>query len=76
MERHPYRLISNAEEIQPLVERLRQAPVIGIDTETTGLDPFQSRLRLLQLAVSEEVAIIDCFQLTREELQPLAPLLA
>jgi DNA polymerase I len=76
MERHPYRLINDAEEIQPLVERLRQAPVIGIDTETTGLDPFQSRLRLLQLAVSEEVAIIDCFQLTREELQPLAPLLA
>ncbi|MEY3284263.1 MAG: hypothetical protein RIR86_2276, partial [Acidobacteriota bacterium] len=45
MEPHRYRLITREDEIAPLVERLRVAAVIGIDTETTGLDPFQSRLR-------------------------------
>ncbi len=73
---HPFRLISSAEEIPALAERLARASVIGVDTETTGLDPFQSRLRLLQLAVPEEVIIIDCFHLTREDLQPLAPILS
>ena len=76
MEPHRYRLITSEDEIAPLVDRLRAAAVIGIDTETTGLDPFQSRLRLLQLALPGEVAIIDCFELTREQLRPLAPLMA
>ncbi len=73
---HPYRLITASAAIPGLVEELRGQPVIGIDTETTGLDPYQSRLRLLQLATPAATVIIDCFRLSPEELQPLAPLLA
>ena len=71
-----YRLIDSRAEIGPLTERLWAAPVVAIDTETTGLDPYQGRLRLLQLATAEETVIIDCFSLTREHLAPLAAIIA
>src|SRR6185369_4882480 len=34
-------------------------PVVGLDTETTDLDPFTSRLRLIQLATPDGVFIFD-----------------
>jgi len=71
-----YRLINNRAEIGPLAARLQGSSVVGIDTETTGLDPYQSRLRLLQLATPAETVLIDCFSLTREDLAPLAAVIA
>src|SRR5262249_38039076 len=38
------------------------APVIGVDTETTGFDPYRSRLRLLQLSVPDRNVVIDLFR--------------
>ena len=38
------------------------APVIGVDTETTGFDPYRSRIRLLQLAVPDHNVVIDLFK--------------
>ena len=37
------------------------AKPIALDTETTGLDPARDRVRLLQLAMGLDVAIIDVF---------------
>lgn len=71
-----YRLINSWAEIGPLVARLQASSVVGIDTETTGLDPYQSRLRLLQLATPAETVLIDCFSLTREDLSPLAEVIS
>jgi DNA polymerase I-like protein with 3'-5' exonuclease and polymerase domains len=45
--------------------------VICLDTETTGLDPHTSRLRLLQLATPQISYIIDCFRFSPEQLAPL-----
>ncbi len=43
------------------------APVIGIDTETTGLDPHTEKVRLVQIAVEgEPTLIIDCFEVLPE----------
>ncbi len=55
---------------------MRGAPFIGIDTETTGLDPHTARLRLLQLATPTHSFIIDLFQTPVASLQPLLALLA
>jgi DNA polymerase I-like protein with 3'-5' exonuclease and polymerase domains len=33
--------------------------VVGLDTETTELDPYTSRLRLIQLATTDRVYIVD-----------------
>src|SRR5262245_64045512 len=38
------------------------APVIGVDTETTGFDPYRSRIRLLQIAVPGRNIVIDLFK--------------
>jgi DNA polymerase-1 len=51
---------------------LSHSTIIGIDTETTGLDPLTDRLRLLQLAAPGwPVLVIDLWQIpdgTRERL--------
>jgi DNA polymerase I len=37
--------------------------IIGVDTETTGLDPFRSRVRLLQVATPEHAYVFDLFEI-------------
>ncbi|HEX6730948.1 MAG TPA: ribonuclease D, partial [Pyrinomonadaceae bacterium] len=54
-----YRVIKTADELRSAIERLSTQPVVGLDTETTDLDPYTSRLRLVQLATPEEVSVID-----------------
>ncbi|QJW92578.1 DNA polymerase [Frigoriglobus tundricola] len=46
---------------------------IGLDTETTGLDPTRDRVRLLQLAFGDETVVIDLFTLS-DPAAALAPL--
>ncbi len=54
-------------------EYLLNASVIGVDSETTGLDPHIERLRLVQLAVHEKpVLVIDIFRVNDEDLKILA----
>lgn len=54
-----YQLITTAEELRRAVEDLATRNAIGLDTETTDLDPYISRLRLIQLATGDQVYIID-----------------
>jgi DNA polymerase-1 len=54
-----YRLIKTEEELRKAVELLSTHQVIGLDTETTELDPYVGRLRLIQLATPSGVHIID-----------------
>lgn len=71
-----YQLITPADDLTPIAERLRAEPVIGLDTETTGLDPHTARLRLLQLATPQTSYIFDCFQFTPAQLAPILDVLA
>ena len=55
-----------------LAELLLQQP-LGLDIETTGLDPLQDRIRLLQLACrSGRVVVFDLFQLPAALFAPLS----
>ena len=54
-----YQVIQTAEDLRKAIETLTSQPVVGLDTETTDLDPYTSRLRLLQLATPDRVYIID-----------------
>ncbi len=54
-----YRLIRNEAELRKAVESLSAYQAIGLDTETTELDPYTGRLRLIQLATPAGVTIID-----------------
>src|SRR6185503_12156321 len=75
-----YRIIKTAEDLRLAVESLSAHQVIGLDTETTELDPFVGRLRLIQLATPSGVEIfdLDAFGDLRnnEALKPLKQLLA
>src|SRR4030095_8803289 len=48
-----YQVIKTPDEVRRAVEAISSQPVVGLDTETTELDPFTSRLRLIQLAPPE-----------------------
>src|SRR6188474_2167232 len=54
-----YDVIKNADELRKAIEILSTQPVLGLDTETTDLDPFTARLRLIQLATPDRVYIVD-----------------
>lgn len=72
-----YKLITTSEELRRSVEELRQHVAIGFDTETTDLDPYRGRLRLVQLAAPDGVRIIDLNRFADGDLKrsdSLAPL--
>jgi hypothetical protein len=54
-----YQVIKTPDEVRRAVEAIYSQPVVGLDTETTDLDPFTSRLRLIQLATPDRVFIFD-----------------
>ena len=77
-----YQLIQTPEELRKTIETLTSQPVVGLDTETTELDPYTSRLRLIQLATPDRVYLIDFDRFSdvdtrkSEALEPLRRLLA
>src|SRR5229473_1632300 len=78
----PYQLITNGEDLRRATDELFSKQAIGLDTETTELDPYLGRLRLVQLASAEQVYIIDLNAFRDEDfskseaLEPLRRLLA
>ena len=77
-----YQVIKDADELRKAIETLATQPVVGLDTETTELDPYTSRLRLIQLATTDRVFIVDFDHFVNgdsaksEALAPLRRLLA
>ncbi|MCL2774186.1 MAG: ribonuclease D [Oscillospiraceae bacterium] len=62
-----YILISDKSEIIPYLPEIRQAKIIAVDTETTGLDPHTDKIRLIQIAAAGlPVFVIDCFSFLPE----------
>jgi DNA polymerase I-like protein with 3'-5' exonuclease and polymerase domains len=59
MDTPAYQLIKTTEELRTAAAELSKFPALGFDTETTDLDPYRGRLRLLQLAAPDGVRIID-----------------
>jgi len=57
-----YTLVTSARELSDAVGSIAGAPVIGVDTETTGLDPYRNRVRLLQIATGSTNFVIDLFE--------------
>src|SRR5712691_10398612 len=54
-----YQVIKTGEELRKALEYLEKQPTLGLDTETTDLDPYNARLRLIQLAAPDGVHIVD-----------------
>ncbi|MFY9227285.1 MAG: DNA polymerase, partial [Blastocatellia bacterium] len=56
------KIIKTLADLKPALEILSQSEAIGLDTETTGLDPYTSKLRLIQLSNTKQAFIIDLFK--------------
>ena len=57
----PFTVISTRQAAEQALGAISGASVLGVDTETTGLDPFRSRVRLLQIATPEHAFVFDLF---------------
>jgi hypothetical protein len=55
----PVDLVQDAGRLGAILPELLAASVIGIDTETTGLDPHTDHIRLVQLATPGRTYIVD-----------------
>src|ERR1041384_4974376 len=78
-----YQLITAPDELRAAVAELNQHAAVGFDTETTSLDPYAGRMRLVQLAAPDgRVLLIDLDRFAdgdahnTESLAPLRALLA
>jgi hypothetical protein len=56
-----WRLVRTAADLATVLQAVDDSRRIGLDTETTGLDPRKDRLRLLTLATDRGVGLVDCF---------------
>jgi DNA polymerase-1 len=62
-------------DLLPYLDEIKRQKVVAIDTETTGLDPHEHTIRLVQLAWANTVLVIDCFSFLPQGLKLLKSIL-
>lgn len=67
------RYIRNKTKLEEVANALRsyKKQVVGFDTETTGLCPHTSKVRLAQFGIDNDCYVIDCFFIDIAKLQQL-----
>lgn len=74
--RSDYLLVSDVQALVDALKPLEASKVLGIDTETTGLDPHSDQIRLLQIAApGRSVVIVDLAAIPKADWEPLRRLL-
>jgi ribonuclease D len=68
------RLVQTQVDLERLFQRLRNEPLLALDTEAASFHRFQDRVYLLQLSSRQETAVID--PLAVRSLEPLREILA
>jgi len=58
----PLTIINRARDLEQALEAISRHSVVGVDTETTSLDPFNAKVRLLQIATPDDDFVIDLFE--------------
>ena len=76
MSRTPFTVIRTRPTLDKALEAVSRHSIIGVDTETTALDPRDGQVRLLQLATPEQSFVIDLFELRAFEHSGLRELLS
>lgn len=56
---NPYTIVTNCDELKKACSILEQAEAIGLDCETTDLDPYKGDIRLTQLSDDQHTYVID-----------------
>lgn len=78
-----FQMISDAKSLEEACEEFKSEEVLGFDTETTELDPFEGDIRLVQFSNGKDTVVIDLKPFrekgdlrTLSELQPLRDLIS
>src|SRR5215475_3358457 len=58
----PLSIVTNERELDDAVNAISGSASLGVDTETTALDPFRARIRLLQIATPSRSFVFDLFE--------------
>lgn len=58
-------ILRDEEAVGAFLSEVERAPFLALDTETTGLDPHQDRVLLLQVGTAERQALIDAERVGR-----------
>ncbi len=66
-----YEVVRDSEGLEKAVNALLGERILSVDTETNGLDPFDSKLLLVQVASLEKCYIIDAQKVPLEPLKRL-----
>jgi DNA polymerase-1 len=64
-------VVGDAVTARAAVAELMIAPVLGLDVETTGLDPRVHRVRLVQISTGDLTYVFDLFRIDRAVLTPV-----
>ncbi|MEO8294015.1 MAG: DNA polymerase I [Gemmatimonadota bacterium] len=68
------RIIADVADLPALIQRLREAPLVAIDTESDGADPRDARLVSMSLAASEaEMWYLPFAHRSRQDMMDVAP---
>jgi len=71
-----YIKIMSKQDIMPHLPAIGQAKILAVDTETTGLNPHDHKLRLIQIAIAGlPVFVIDCFSFFPEGVETIKTIL-
>lgn len=71
-----YRYITTGDNLKAAIQSIGHPSEIGIDIETTGIDPFTDAIRLVQIAVQNmPVLVIDLMTIPPKQWSPLKRLL-
>src|SRR5205814_6139525 len=54
-------VVQSARDLEAVLSLVLGGPAVGLDIETTGLDPMTSDVRLIQLATAGSAFVIDCY---------------
>lgn len=63
--------LTSTADVEKIVPEIDAMPIIGVDTETTGLDPFESDLLLVQVGDLDKQYVIDARECSLEPLRPI-----
>jgi DNA polymerase I-like protein with 3'-5' exonuclease and polymerase domains len=57
--RTPFKVVTTKPALEQAIAAVSSQPVVGVDTETTSLSPFDGNIRLIQLAIPGQSFVID-----------------
>lgn len=57
-----YTYVTEARQLEEVANAIAASDVVGVDTETTGLDPHTAKIRLLQIGTGDKIYVIDLFK--------------